>query len=283
MLHVGHVLFVLDASRNVLFLRRSDDVVTCPGTWSVLGEHATQVDETPRDAVVRGIEEELGFEAERFHGDERDDPPGSYAVRLRAASGRGDDESAGGESGSGGTKTTAAAGTSSTPSLLPVSIYNATELPLYYVRHYGPRNGNRVDRQVTYLWYAIFPKNHDEIIWRLDDEVSDHRWVSLEGARAWLSNDDAKAGEDAGGGGEEEEARRRPDDVGGDAIRAKNNGDDDDGGVGAGKEGGGGDDDGPDAGDFCHGTIRSLYEVGLEDILSRQQQQQQQQRQIIST
>ena len=26
------------------------------------------------------------------------------------------------------------------------------------------------------------------------------------------------------------------------------------------------DDDGPDAGDFCHGTIRSVYEVGLEDI-----------------
>ena len=88
-------------------------------------------------------------------------------------------------------------------------------------------------------------------------------------------------GDEKGGGGGEEEARRRPDDVGGDAIRAKKNGDDDDGGVGAGKKEGGGDDDGPDAGDFCHGTIRSLYEVGLEEILSRQQQQQQQQQRLI--
>ena len=246
MLHVGHVLFVLDASGSVLFLRRSTDVVTCPGTWSVLGEHATR-GETPRDAVVRGVEEELGLEAQ-FDGEfgSGSDPaggglPGTFVVRFRARA-SGDEV--------GDVSSGAATGGSWGSPPLPVSIRNATEHPLYYIRHYGPRNENRVDSQLTYLWYAIFPENHDEISWRLDDEVADHRWVSLEDARTWLSND--AAGEDAGGEGE---ARQRLPDVGGGATRA-NDGDGD---------------DGPDAGDFCHGTIRSLYEAGLGDILRRRQ------------
>ena len=59
-LHVGHVLFVMDDAHNLLFLRRSRDVITCPGTWSVLGEHANG-NETPMQVVLRGIREELGL------------------------------------------------------------------------------------------------------------------------------------------------------------------------------------------------------------------------------
>ena len=59
-LHTGHVLYVMDLSGRILFLQRSNDVVTCPGTWSLLGEHSV-VGENDGESVVRGVEEELGF------------------------------------------------------------------------------------------------------------------------------------------------------------------------------------------------------------------------------
>jgi len=59
-LHTGHVLYIMDLSGRILFLQRSNDVVTCPGTWSLLGEHSV-VGENDRESVVRGVEEELGF------------------------------------------------------------------------------------------------------------------------------------------------------------------------------------------------------------------------------
>jgi len=59
-LHVGNILYIMDLSGRMLFLQRSNDVVTCPGTWSLLGEHSV-VGENDRESVVRGVEEELGF------------------------------------------------------------------------------------------------------------------------------------------------------------------------------------------------------------------------------
>ena len=59
-LHTGHCLFIMDASGLLLFLKRSSDVVTCPSTWSILGEHSN-LSEKARDTVVRGMEEELGL------------------------------------------------------------------------------------------------------------------------------------------------------------------------------------------------------------------------------
>ena len=55
----------MDSSGKVLFLQRSANVVTCPGTWSILGEHSI-VGENARETVVRGVEEELGFIALNF-------------------------------------------------------------------------------------------------------------------------------------------------------------------------------------------------------------------------
>ncbi len=214
----------------------------------MLGEHAAD-GETPRDAVIRGIEEELGFAAQFDDGELDADrmtggPPGSFVVHFRVR-----DEM---HDGSGGATT--AGSTGARP--LPVSLRNATALPLYYIRHYGPRNDDRVDSQLTYLWYAIFPENHDEIAWHLDDEVADHRWVSMEDAWTWLSND-------ATGDAEGAQQQR---DVGGEATRAV---DGDDGGGGDGGAEEEEEDDGPDTGDFCHGTIRSLYQAGLANILQQ--------------
>ena len=53
---------MMDASGSLLFLQRSDKVVTCPATWSMLGEHSN-VGENSMETVVRGLEEELGFVA----------------------------------------------------------------------------------------------------------------------------------------------------------------------------------------------------------------------------
>ena len=59
-LHIGNILYIMDLSGRMLFLQRSNSVVTCPGTWSLLGEHSV-VGENDRESVVRGVEEELGF------------------------------------------------------------------------------------------------------------------------------------------------------------------------------------------------------------------------------
>ena len=59
-LHIGNILYIMDLSGRMLFLQRSNSVVTCPGTWSLLGEHSV-VGENGRESVVRGVEEELGF------------------------------------------------------------------------------------------------------------------------------------------------------------------------------------------------------------------------------
>ena len=121
---------------------------------------------------------------------------------------------------------------------LRITIRNATQDPLYYIRHYGPRNDNRVDSQLTYMWYASFPKDHNEIDWQLDGEVADHKWMSLDDAAEWLLNDAKTTDNDSEG--------------------VRNTGEGLLGGVG---------NDGPDRGDFCHMTIRSLYAVGLRNIL----------------
>ena len=46
--------------KKLLILKRGEQLITCPGTWSLLGEH-TYRDELPLETVRRGIREELGF------------------------------------------------------------------------------------------------------------------------------------------------------------------------------------------------------------------------------
>lgn len=149
-IHTGSFMYVFDSSIDVtdpklLLLKREKHLVTCPGTWSILGEH-TYRDEPSIETVYRGILEELGSGALRYlkkHG----------------------------------------------------SVSNLTEFPVYYERDYGPSNGGRIDRQLTYFWmiemnthinqlyYAIGRKANGHLIENLlqfDDEVADHKWVSLD-------------------------------------------------------------------------------------------------------
>jgi hypothetical protein len=80
------------------------------------------------------------------------------------------------------------------------------------------------------------------------------KWISLEDVASWLSNDAANV-----------VARGRSSsnsNVGGDKVNEGNSG------TTGGKDGNVGDvDDGPDQGDFCHDTIRSLYDVALAKMI----------------
>ena len=197
-LHTGHCLFIMDASGLLLFLKRSSDVVTCPSTWSILGEHSI-TNEEAHDTVVRGMEEELGLK-KQFARRETIDSSSSFTTEFQ---------------------------TTDKNTILSVAIQNITQYPLYYIRYYGPRLDDRIDSQVTYLWLARLPKRHDEIQIKLDHEVADHKWISLEEFSEWIEADGRDNND------KEEEVNRLQQN----GIR----------------------DDGPPEGDFCHHTIRSLY------------------------
>ena len=194
----------MDASGLLLFLKRSSDVVTCPSTWSILGEHSNK-SETARDTVVRGMEEELGLQqVSRLETNDS-----SFTADFQTINKK--------------------------DTINDVIIQNITQYPLYYIRHYGPRLNNRIDSQLTYLWLARLPKRHDEIQIKLDDEVADHKWISLEEFSDWIEAD----------------ARE-------DAARVEE--------FNTLQHNGGKKDDGPPSGDFCHHTIRSLYAKGLDNL-----------------
>lgn len=199
-LHSGHILYVMDASGSILFLQRSKDLVTCPSTWSLLGEHGN-AGESSIESVVRGLEEELGFVALDF---DKSSFKGALTVELHS--------------------------TRRIRDSVKVTISSVTEIPLYYIRHYGSRNGNRVDRQFTYLWLVKFPKRHEDLKIKFDDEVAAHKWVKLDDVGGWLTEDARK----------HDRLFPSPEGV---------------------------EDDGPDEGDFCHRTIRSLYEAGLMNMI----------------
>lgn len=204
-LHMGHCLFIMDASGLLLFLKRSPHVVTCPSTWSILGEHSN-VREKAQDTVVRGMEEELGLQPIIRH--EGYDNDSSFTAAFQTID----------------------------KDIIYVGIQNITQYPLYYIRHYGPRLDNRIDSQLTYLWLARLPKRHDEIQIKLDHEVADHKWISLEEFENWVEADahgDLMTYEE-------------------EMFILEHNGELND--------------DGPPSGDFCHHTIRSLYAKGLDNL-----------------
>jgi hypothetical protein len=237
----------MDNAYNLLFLQRSQDVVTCPSTWSVLGEHANR-DETPIQSVLRGIQEELGFvPLLNYHDHDNVDNDTNKYRRMK--NGNNNDNHLTKEEGvyyfhSSKDIDTLAPTTNS--NIIRVTIQNITHYPLYYIRHYGPRNNNRVDSQLTYLWSVVVTptittnNNSNDIqrLMHLDAEVADYKWMNIIEAYKWLANDDAAK-----------------------MIMADNSSN-----TNVNDE----EDDGPDMGDFCHSTIRSLYEVGLNSILQQQ-------------
>ncbi len=152
LIHIGSWIAITDTSLNednpqILLLKRSEELVTCPNTWGLVGEHAFR-NEDPIETVKRGMNEELG---ERF----------SELVNEYG------------------------------------HIQNMTSIPVYYERDYGPENGNRIDRQVTYLWLVEMNMEHDgddmtttsDEYLSLDEEVADHRWITLSELEQWVDED----------------------------------------------------------------------------------------------
>lgn len=71
-IHHGSFMYIIDTTiasysktgeyPKILLIKRSNDLVTCPNTWSLAGEHAFR-NEAPIETASRGIEEELGTRA----------------------------------------------------------------------------------------------------------------------------------------------------------------------------------------------------------------------------
>ena len=59
LIHGGNFVYVVDKDDKLLLMRRGPDLVTCPLAWSMVGEHAYR-DESKKETLMRGIEEELG-------------------------------------------------------------------------------------------------------------------------------------------------------------------------------------------------------------------------------
>ena len=58
--HRGVWAVVIDGKQRVVLIKRGKDTVTCPETWSIVGEH-NDPGETYFEALRRGVEEELGL------------------------------------------------------------------------------------------------------------------------------------------------------------------------------------------------------------------------------
>eukprot|EP00543_Licmophora_paradoxa_P014077 CAMPEP_0202462086 /NCGR_PEP_ID=MMETSP1360-20130828/52433_1 /ASSEMBLY_ACC=CAM_ASM_000848 /TAXON_ID=515479 /ORGANISM="Licmophora paradoxa, Strain CCMP2313" /LENGTH=270 /DNA_ID=CAMNT_0049084407 /DNA_START=126 /DNA_END=938 /DNA_ORIENTATION=- len=66
------------------------------------------------------------------------------------------------------------------------SIQTLSEMPPFYFRDYGIANGNRIDRQVTYVWLIEMDQPGSKLPLHLDDEVADHKWLQPESLETWL-------------------------------------------------------------------------------------------------
>ena len=142
LVHAGNFVYVVDKDDKLLLMRRGPDLVTCPLAWSMVGEHAYR-DESKKETLMRGIEEELGGKTLKSLVDE-----GSYT--------------------------------------------ELSDLPLFYFRDYGPELDGRIDRQVTYIWLVELGLSAEELengILQLDEEVYEHKWMSLDEAEKWVNDD----------------------------------------------------------------------------------------------
>jgi len=125
-IHMGTWIFVIDTNINkkknatvhknfhILLLKRGPQLVTCPNTWSLVGEH-TYRNEEPMATVRRGLTEELGSR---------------FVTELLVDSNTNNNN----------TNNKKKVGT----------IRNMTQFPIYFEQNW--ENGGRIDRQVTYLW-----------------------------------------------------------------------------------------------------------------------------------
>lgn len=134
--HKGNWIYVVDSLHRIFVLKRGPQLVTCPNSWSLVGEHAFG-DETMLETTQRGIREELG----------------DNVLQLAAF------------------------------------VRQLGPHPLYYFRAYGPSNMNRVDRQITSTWWVQLNVPGESVPLILDDEVADHKWVTIREMEEWLAEE----------------------------------------------------------------------------------------------
>ena len=67
-------------------------------------------------------------------------------------------------------------------------IQNLTNHPVLFLRNYP---NQRVDRQITYLYEVRFTQPSDKIQLTLDDEVFDHKWLTLDEYSQWINKEAA--------------------------------------------------------------------------------------------
>lgn len=133
LIHIGSWIWIEDIQGKVLVLKRSPTLVTCPNSYSLVGEHASRF-EQPNATWLRAIREELG-QAMLSHIKSAQELPGS---------------------------------------------------PIYYARDYGTKNSNRVDRQLTYLWWVKMDSAGAELPIKPDAEIALHEWIETKTLQGWL-------------------------------------------------------------------------------------------------
>jgi isopentenyldiphosphate isomerase len=133
LLHSGTWIWISDIDGKLMVLERSSHVVTCPNSYSLLGEHS-QPNETSKETMRRAIREELGSEVLK------------HILTFQH---------------------------------LPGS-------PVFYFRDYGKENENRVDRQLTYLWWVQMDSVGDQLPLKMDAEVKNHKWITTDTLESWL-------------------------------------------------------------------------------------------------
>ena len=191
-----------DDDLQILLLKRGPQLMTCPNMWGLVGEH-TNGNETPPETVQRALVEELW-------GGKGNDNKEAIAKIFHSR---------------------------------VAFIRNITEYPVYYYRNYGPSGQYRVDRQVTYLYEVRLKHNTSSsssapAILKLDDEVVDHKWISLTDYRKWMQRDMAAATNSTTSASRKKEYASRKKEY--------------------------------DAQDFCHSTILKLGLFSLERLKTTQ-------------
>jgi hypothetical protein len=134
LIHSGAWMWIEDVDGKVLVLKRSPHLVTCPNSYSLVGEHA-QGFEVPYETWRRAIREELG-EAMLGH--------------IK-------------------------------------SVEHLQGSPVYYFRDYGIQNSNRIDRQLTYLWWIKMDKVGSQLPIKPDVEIAHHDWIDTRTLQDWLN------------------------------------------------------------------------------------------------
>jgi len=67
------------------------------------------------------------------------------------------------------------------------SFHKLANYPIYMDREFGDKGA--VDKQLLYMWEARVEKPKEEIVLELDEEVADHRWISLDKYLDWIDRD----------------------------------------------------------------------------------------------